>query len=160
MFDDRVGDEAAQQHVDRRRIRAGRQLEAPAGRRGVDPQPELVGGVHHGVGGRVGDARVEGDLDGGISVVGHAPRAGLQQRIGEERPEIGELVVVEVAVDEHDVGDVDGPAERQPECGRSRGDGGGPGIGVDGAHREPVRRTGPGHHWPDPRHQAPRQPRH
>ena len=43
-----------------------------------------------------------------------------------------ELVVVEVALDEHQVGDVDGAVERQPERGGAGRDGLGAGVGDRG----------------------------
>ena len=50
----------------------------------VTGTPSWRRGVDDGVGGGVGDARVEGDLDARRVVVGHVPRRRLQQRVGEE----------------------------------------------------------------------------
>ena len=56
-----------------------------------DRHAELGAGVDDGVGGGVGDAGVERDLDVGPAASGGVPRAGLQQRIGEEVAEALEL---------------------------------------------------------------------
>ena len=94
------------------------QLDAPAGGRGRDVDAELAGGVAHGVGGAVGHTGVQRDLD--AVAVGDVPRAGLQQRIGEERAERVAGGGVEVALDEDDVGDADRPVERARRATRRR----------------------------------------
>ena len=96
-LDDRVGDEPAQDDVGVVGGGAGRELDAPSGRRGPHGQAELGAGVDHGVGGAIGHTGVQRDLDVGAGAVGGegGPRAGLQQRVGEERAEPVELGVVE-----------------------------------------------------------------
>ena len=109
VLDDRVGDEAAQEHVGiGGDVPGGSSMRRPGGG-GVDGHAELGGGVDDGVGGAVGHAGVQRDLDvRPVAGRGRLPRAGLQQRVGEERAEAVEVVVVEVALDEHEVGDADG----------------------------------------------------
>ena len=60
--------------------------------------------------------------------VRHVPGAGLQQRIGEERRRALARRLVEVALDEQEVGDRDGAVERQAERRRAGGDGLGAGV--------------------------------
>ena len=103
------------------------------GRRG-DRHAELCTGVDHCLGGAVGDAGVQGDLDPGA--VRHVPGAGLQQRIGEELTESLARRLVEVALDEEDVSDRDGALERQAERRRAGGDGLGAGVDLAGSNRE------------------------
>ena len=112
-------------------------------------QAELGAGVDDGVGGAVGHARVERDLDvrTGARRAGGVPRAGLQQRVGEERAEAVELGVVEVALDEHQVSDGDVAVERQPERGCAGADGAGAGVGVPGSNRESTDRSMGRRHW-------------
>ena len=73
-------------------VGARRELDAPPGGRRRDRHAELAAGVDDGVGGAVGDAGVERDLDV-RAVAGRRcrrrPRAGLQQRVGEERRRAG-----------------------------------------------------------------------
>ena len=156
LLDDRIGDEPAQQSLDGLGVGAGGELEAPSGGCRTHRHAELVGGVDDGVGRRVGDAGMERDLDAGA--IRFVPGPGLQQRVGEDPFEPPQVGVGQLAVDEHDVGDVDRSVDGQPERRRTGGDGAGPGVGVEGAHGEPVHRTGPGPrcpHCPDPRHGRP-----
>ena len=133
VLDDRVGDDASQQEVGAGGVGPGRELDPPAGGGGGDRQPELGAGVHDGVGGGVGDAGVERDLDRDRGAgVGDVPGAGLQERIGEEGGEALEVGGREVALDEHHVGDLDGPCDLDPEGGRAGPDGVGAGVGIDG----------------------------
>ena len=77
-FDHGVGDHAAQQGVDRDGVTAGRELDAPAGRRRRNRHLELGGGVDDGAGSGVGDARVERDLEGVFGRGRVVPRRRLQ----------------------------------------------------------------------------------
>ena len=137
--------EPAQQHVgvaasvpvgnSMRRPVAAAPTATPSWRRGVDD----------GVGGGVGHAGVERDLDVPVVVGGHVPRAGLQQRVGEERAEASAVVVVEVALDEHHVGDAGSAVEGQRRATRRRRRSpsrGGRRRGIAGS-------VGPVPHWPD-----------
>ena len=63
-LDHRVGDHPAHQRVDRGAVAARRELDAPSGRGRRHRHVELRRGVDDGIGGDVGDAGVEGDLDG------------------------------------------------------------------------------------------------
>ena len=148
VLDDRVGDEPPQQHVDGVVGCAGRELDAPSGGRRGDRQAELSTGVDHRLGGAVGDAGVQRDLDPGG--VGHVPGSGLQQRVGEEVTESLARRVVEVALDEDNVGDRDGTLEREAERRRAGGHGLGAGVGVSGSNREPTDPAMTWRHWPDP----------
>ena len=78
----------------------------------VTSRPSWWAAWTHGVGRAVGHAGVQRDLD--PVAVGDVPRAGLQQRVGEEGAELVAVAVVEVTLDEHDVGDV-GHRRGQPE---------------------------------------------
>ena len=62
VLDDRVGDQATQEHVGIRERRARWQLDAPSRGGGVHGHAELGGGTDHGLGGAVGHAGVQGDL--------------------------------------------------------------------------------------------------
>ena len=121
MLDDRVGDQAPQQHVGIGERRARRQLDAPARGRGVDGHAELGGGTDDGLGGAVGHAGVEGDLGvRPVAGLGRLPRPGLQQWVGEEPAEAVEVAVVEVALDEHQVGDAHVAVQRTARARRRR----------------------------------------
>jgi hypothetical protein len=97
------------------------QLDAAAGRGGGHRDAQLARRVQHGVGGAVRHARVQRDLD--AVTVGHVPRARLQQRVGQERPQPDQVGRLEVALDEHDLGDLGRPVEREAERGGAGRDG-------------------------------------
>ena len=139
VLDDRVGDEPAQQHVGVVVGRARRELDAPAGGRRGDRHAELGAGVDDGVGGAVGDAGMERDLDP-VAVRARPTMPVCSSGSARNVAEPLALVVVEVALDEDDVGDRDGAVERQPERGRAGGDGLGAGVVVAGSNREPTDR--------------------
>ena len=105
-------------------VAARRELDAPAGRRRRHRHAELRGGVDDGVGGDVGDAGVEGDLDG----VGRRRRArptwpsAAADRRG-SAPRRRRSLVVELAVDEGDVATRDGAGKLEVDGRRCGGDG-------------------------------------
>ena len=102
-FDDRICDDAPEQGVDRRRGATRRELDAPTGRCRGHWNDQLRCGVADRVGIGVGDARMQGDLDGVVVVAGDGPCRRLQQRIDEEGGESIALLVDEFALDEGDV---------------------------------------------------------
>ncbi len=108
-LDHGVGDDPAHQGIGGRTVATRRELDAPPGRRSPDGNAELPRGVDDGVGGRIGDTRVKGDLDSeGVAVCGgEVPRCRLQQRVGQEGGEATTIIGVEIALDEGDVADRD-----------------------------------------------------
>ena len=151
VLDDRIGDQAPEENVGIGERRVRWQLDTPARGGGVHGHAELGGGTDHGLGGAVGDAGVQGDLGvRPIASSGRLPRPGLQQRIGEERAEAVEVVVVELALHEHQVGDPHVAVHGQTERTGAGGDGRCPGVVVAGPHREATEWSTPGRHWLDP----------
>ena len=109
-----------------------------------------------GLGGGVGHARVERDLGvRPLAGLGWLPRPGLQQRVGEEGAEAVEVGVVELALDEDEVGDPHVAWQREPERAGAGGDGRCAGVVVAGPHREATEWSTPGRHWLDPTARAP-----
>ena len=145
VLDDRVGDEAPQQRVGGRR-RPGSSMRRPVAA-AVTSTPSWRAAWS--------TASAAPSVTPGCSVISMpsrraVPGAGLQQRVGEERAEPLAVPGVELALDEHDVGDAGGAVEGEAERRRTGGDGRRPGIGVAGPHRETVHRSGAGRHCPDP----------
>jgi hypothetical protein len=74
-------------------VDVGAELDPAGGGGGGEFDPELPGGMEHGVGGRVGHAREQCDLD--AVAERSVPGRRLQQRVGERRSEACTSIVVE-----------------------------------------------------------------
>ena len=130
-FDDGVGDHATHHLVGEFGVDVGAELDASGGCCGGEFDAELAGGVHHGIGGGVGDPGQERDLDavGGRSIPGDT----LQQRVGHRRGESGALAVVERPGQVDHVGDLDRRRQVDAEVGGCRSDRGAAWVRIDGA---------------------------
>ena len=111
VLDDRVGDDPSQEHVGVARRCRQDSIRRPVAA-AVTGTPSWRAACT--------TASAAASVTPGWSVIstppsGDVPRAGLQERVGEERAEPVAIVGRQVALDEHDVGDLDGAVERDPE---------------------------------------------
>ena len=143
-FDDRVGDQTVDEFVDRRVVDVVVELDPPGAPGVVDVDADGGGGVEDRVDVAVGDAGERGHLDG--TAGRDRPAAVLQERVDEHRLEFLQGGVVQIAVDEHHVGDVDTADGRQPEVGGADDERLDPGVGIDRTDGQSIPRG----HWRDP----------
>ena len=122
-LDHRIGDDPAQQGVDGRLVATRREHDAATGRRRRDRNVQVGRGLDDGVGGDIGDPRVQRDLDGVVVRRRVVPRRRLQQGVDEESGQGVALVVVELTLDEGDVADPDRSWQVEVVSGGGGGDG-------------------------------------
>ena len=144
-FDDRIGDDPADDPL-RQLVVDVAEFDAATGRGARHRQPQLIGRVQQARRRGIGHAGQERHL--GAVPVRFTPTALLEQRIDQETVELVEGVLVEVALEEDQVGDLHLPGlvGRQTQLAGSRLDGCRPRVGVDGTDRQAV----PGDHWSEP----------
>ena len=147
-FDHGVGHQPADQFVDDVGLDGVAELHAPTGGRGVGADAELARGVPERVGGGVGDAGQERDLDAVAG--GEVPAAMLQQGVDEHTVQSVEVAGVEFPVDEDDVGDVDRLRRRNADSVGSCAERHGSGVPVECANGQSM----PGGHHCDPTDRA------
>ncbi len=147
-LDDGVRDEPADDVVGHLGRDPTVELDAPAHGGAGHVQAEHPRGVQDGVGGGVGDAGEQRDLD--AVGRGKLPAAVLEQRIDQDVVQAGQIIGVQTSFDEHDVGDVDRPLQLDAEVIDGVGEDVDSGVPVERANRQTV----PGRHPLDPTDRA------
>ncbi len=143
-LDDRIRHQAIHQFVDRRVVDGVVELESPCRACVVHVEADGRRGVDDGVDVAVGDSGQRGHLD--RAARRDRPAAVLEQGIDEHRLEFLAACVVEVPVDEHDVGDVQASHRWEAEVLRTGEEGVDPGVGIDRTDGQSIPRG----HWRDP----------
>ncbi len=143
-LDDGVRDEPADDVVGHLGRDSIVELDAPAHGGAVHVQAEHPRGVQDGVGGGVGDAGEQRDLD--AVGRGKLPAAVLEQGIDQDVVQTDQIVGIQSSFDEDDVGDVDRPLQLDAEVIDGVGEYEGSGVPVECANRQTV----PGRHPLDP----------